>query len=238
MKDIVFRVAIFIIVTASLSLVQLVSSEVQLVSSELTITDLGTPGSDFGTAYVNNDSGQAGDRTTSSGSQVKIYPDLPQRYIIEKVPQIFQGKKECGPVSMNMVLNYWDVTIYKEEIKKAVNWDEEKGTKPREMCRFPESLGFVTDCYSGDIQRIVENIIKDRPVIVRQWLNKKDKQEGKFGHYRVVIGYNLDSKMIYMRDPNKKFGSSELTFEEFLDLWDMTNHHSNPLKNWMLVIYK
>jgi len=162
----------------------------------------------------------------------------PSRHTIIGVPQIHQGRNECGPVSVAMVLNYWGVKKNKDKLKEPLRWDSEKGVHPINMIRFSYNAGYKYDSpEEGSIERIIEHIVQGRPVIVRQWLNYDAKNKADIGHYRVVIGYDHERQEIYMRDPAIRTGRfSSLSYKEFLELWDLSNHAKTSSKNWMLVL--
>ena len=165
-------------------------------------------------------------------------PHLPSRHVINKVPQIHQGKNECGPTSLAMVLNYYGIKEKKDELKDDLKWNLEKGIPYQNMLQFPfKKFGLkIALVKRGSIEKLMEYIAQDQPVIVRQWLNYEDKAEGGMTHLRVAMGYDHEKEMIYMRDPAiKSKGFSNLNYKEFLDLWDISNH-SNPSKNLMLII--
>lgn len=164
--------------------------------------------------------------------------NLPSYHMIEKVHQIHQGRNECGPASVAMVLNYYGVNKKKDELKDDLRWHPEKGIPYQNMLRFPfEQYGFKVDFVKkGSIEQLIEQISQNRPVIVRQWLNSDAKFKGDMGHWRVVIGFNHEKEKIYMRDPAITMkGFSSLSYREFLELWDLS-HHSNPSKNLTLIL--
>ena len=138
---------------------------------------------------------------------------------------------------MRMVLAYYGVKL-EDEIRDAFR-SSTGGTTLIMMMEYPKALGFKVEEKCGDIDDIARYIANGRRVIVRQWLNAKRKLDREDTHLRVVIGYDYDTQMIYMRDPNKK-GPSRLTFQEFNNLWDVQPKHGSwgATKNWMLVIYK
>jgi ABC-type bacteriocin/lantibiotic exporter with double-glycine peptidase domain len=157
--------------------------------------------------------------------------------MIDAVPQIHQGRNECGPTSLAMVLNYWGVKKKKDELKDDLNWHPELGVSYQKMLRFPyKKYGFKVDFLKGgSIEKIMKCIAQDHPVIVRQYINF-DKAYGAIGHWRVVIGYDHERGKIYMRDPAiTTRGFSSLSYKAFLELWDLSMH-SNPSKNLMLTL--
>jgi ABC-type bacteriocin/lantibiotic exporter with double-glycine peptidase domain len=159
---------------------------------------------------------------------------FPPRSMIENVPHVWQLGAQCGPASMAMVLNYWGIDIGQNTLAQLMG--TVTGTSSRMMAHYPETIGLKVENYSGSMARIAENISRNRPVIVMQWLNYRDKQEGKVRHYRVVTGYDWEKELMYMNDPNRT-GHSRLDFSVFQDLWD-TRMDQRDSKNWMLVICK
>ena len=162
---------------------------------------------------------------------------LPSRQMIDEVPQLHQGRNECGPTSLAMVLNYYGVRKKKDELKADLRWDPEKGVSIRKMVRFPfEKYGFKFVIWKGSIEELMEQISQNRPVIVRQWINYDEKAKGKMGHWRVVIGYDHEIGRIYMRDPAITTGGfSDLSYKAFLDLWNLS-YPATHSKNLMLVL--
>lgn len=163
---------------------------------------------------------------------------LPSRYMIDAVPQLHQGRNECAPTSMAMVLNYWGIKKKKDELKDDLMWHPEKGVPYQNMLNFPfKKYGFKVDFVrKGSIEKLMEHIAQERPVIVRQWMNYDYKAKGEMGHWRVVIGYDHEKETIYMRDPAIKMkGFSSLSYKQFLELWDLSMH-PNPSKNLMLTL--
>jgi len=161
---------------------------------------------------------------------------LPFSYIIDKVPQFYHDTTECGPTALAMVLNYYGVKKKKEELRDDLRWDPKLGVSPQKMLSFPfKKYGFKIDFIKeGSIEKVMEYITQNNPVIVRQWINYDAKLKGDAGHWRVVIGYDHEKQRIYMRDPSRR-GSSSISYKQFLDLWDLSNH-KNPSKNWMIAI--
>jgi len=162
--------------------------------------------------------------------------DLPRKLILDAVPQYYQKGPNCGPISLQMVLAYYGVNLPKKQIEEDVR--SGRGTSPVSLMKYAQSQGFkVEDKYSGTINDLAGNLAKGRPVIVKQWMKTEAKLRQVSSHYRVVLGYDVDSQTIYMRDPNKS-GLSRASFQEFNELWDMATLRGGSAKNWLLVIYK
>ena len=179
--------------------------------------------------------------STSNLSSTAISPDLPRKQVLDAVPQYYGGKltfESCVPSSLQMVVAYYGVKTTNQEIVDGLHTSS-RGTSMISLMEYAKYLGFkVEDKEKGTINDLAVNIAKGRPVIVRQWLNMDSKLRQGASHARVVIGYDADKQKIYMRDPNKK-GLSEVSFHEFLELWELHSMTWGPIsKNYMMVIYK
>ncbi len=162
---------------------------------------------------------------------------LPRRCVLEDVPQYYQRQMECGPVAMRMVLEYYGVELSTNAIKEEIYTDESVGTRPKDLVEYPKSLGLKVREVYGNIDELARSIADGSPVIVRQWKTDEAKSEGTVSHYRVVIGYDYDQQMIYMRDPSKS-GLSMASFQQFNELWDVQKERGLSTKNWMLIIHE
>ena len=161
----------------------------------------------------------------------------PRKYVLNNVPQYYQGKVECGPVAMRMVLAYYGINLSKSEIKGSVGTTS-VGTRPTDMLIYVQSTGLKFDERSGTIDDIAMHIAMGHPVLVHQWKTMEAKQFGQVSHFRVVIGYDYDTQTIYMRDPSRS-GLSSISFQEFNTLWEVkTGRGGCSTKNWMMAIYK
>src|SRR4030042_2537116 len=138
---------------------------------------------------------------------IKIPPYLPRRCLIDGVPQLYQSKNECGPASLAMVLNYWGLPVTRDRLKEAMDFDEKQGTSPGEMYRLPAVLGLAAAQYTGDLPKLMENLSQGRPVIVNQWFNQQAKKAREMTHFRVVVGYDSDRRLFFLRDPDSKMGT-------------------------------
>ena len=79
---------------------------------------------------------------------------------------------------------------------------------------------------------MIYHISNGRPVLVDQWSSMETKiSKTRLTHYRVIIGYDMDKQMIYVRDPRKN-RPGEYSFSMFNELWDVPK-----VKNWMLIVY-
>ncbi len=173
------------------------------------------------------------------------FAEAPDRYVIEGIKPIYQGRNECVPTVITMMLNFWGEDVDKEDVKRELFWNVNKGTS-RTFAReyLAAKKGFRTESDSGSrvtINDVIENIAKGRPVIVAQWrsaeLKKKALKSWQMTHWRIVYGYDTAERTFYIQDPQKNLGTCRIGFDEFVELWDLSDSEHRS-KNWMLVFYK
>jgi ABC-type bacteriocin/lantibiotic exporter with double-glycine peptidase domain len=168
---------------------------------------------------------------------------IPRSHLLN-VPHIKQGKSECGPASLTMVLEYHGIRTERAAMARALHFNPHRGVTPRQLRSYPARVGCQVKTYSwwnGTLNRVMVEVARGRPIIVRQWYNERYQARKWTAHYRVVVGYDLDKQEIYMQDPNRppdtRGYNLALKFTTFLDRWDLMTH-PDPSFNWMLVIYK
>ncbi len=129
-------------------------------------------------------------------------------------------KSYCGPATLKMVLDYYDVQKTEEELAALLHVDTEIGTSDQEIKQVAEQLGFQVEIKNfssfEDIQKWLD---KKTPVIV-DWFTKgrSDYEEDSVadGHYSVVVG--LDDQYIYLQDP--EVGRlRKISRDDFMSVW-------------------
>jgi len=153
--------------------------------------------------------------------------DLPDSHHIGGVPLVDQGDKPwCGPGSVVMILQYWHFDVTLKEVGEEID-SEEDGCYPYELVEYLDD--FELRIYKLDSMTELKNwISRNHPVIICQWTDERKES----GHYRVVIGYDLD--YIYVNDPNGF--RDKLTYELFLLLWTKYNEYGltiSPVKSFI-----
>ncbi len=120
------------------------------------------------------------------------------------VPLLKQGKLECGPTALRMVLHYFRKNVSSDEIIKGVSGIKKYGVRTIKLADFARNLGFKVYCYSynqklsrgrAEIKKPAKSdilkFLKEKiPVIlaVRSFLlfNKKPSSRG---HFIVITKY-------------------------------------------------
>jgi len=129
-----------------------------------------------------------------------------------------------------MVLNYWDVQISQEEVAAEIYDPRHHLTYIRDMVVFPRRYNLTSMELASSIVELKDFIRRGYPIIVLQ----KFSLMNPYGHYRVVIGYNDELKVIIVHDPLAG-DNYEINYSEFAELWKPDSTFT--VANWTLIIY-
>ena len=127
-----------------------------------------------------------------------------------KIKPFRQTPGLCGPASLKMVLEYWDISVSEKEIAQKAGSSKEKGTGKEGLVRAAKHFGlnaFAREKSSlGDLGRFIK---KGIPVIV-DWFSEDE------GHYSVVV--DINEKKIVLMDPSLK-KAREFLLHNFQRVW-------------------
>jgi len=98
-----------------------------------------------------------------------------------------------------------------------------------DMAAYPTTFGFKSQDFTGSIHDLKTWIDNGIPVVVLQRFSLEDP----YGHYRVVVGYNDSSAMIFTFDPKKGMNFT-ISYVEFAQLWQPGSTFLTT--NWTLAI--
>jgi predicted double-glycine peptidase len=109
----------------------------------------------------------------------------------------------CGPASLKMVLDYYDVRVTEKKLAQLAGHTKTHGVTDQDIKRVAEHFGFKVEiknnCTFSDIKKYLK---KGVPPIV-DWFSGSPvdctDQDIADGHYSAVVG--LDQKYIYLQDP-------------------------------------
>lgn len=152
------------------------------------------------------------------------------QFFLYGIPFFDQGDPYwCGPASMSMVLGYWGTNISKEDIAAEIYDPAARITYMSEMVSYSMTYGFNSQDFTGSISDLKMWINDGVPLIVLQ----RFSLENPYGHYRVVVGYNDSSAMMFAFDPKKGMNFT-ISYAEFAQLWQPGSTFSTT--NWTLAI--
>jgi hypothetical protein len=135
----------------------------------------------------------------------------------------------CGPASMSMVLGYWGTNISQGDIAAEIYDPGSRITLMTDMVSYPMTFGFKSQDFAGSIHDLKTWVDNGVPVVVLQRFSLEDP----YGHYRVVVGYNDSSAMIFTFDPKKGINFT-ISYPEFAQLWQPGSTFWTT--NWTLAI--
>jgi len=135
----------------------------------------------------------------------------------------------CGPASMSMVLGYWGTNRSQGDIATEIFDPGARITSMSDMVSYPTPYGFNSQDFTGSIYDLKMWINGGVPLIVLQRFSLEDP----YGHYRVVVGYNDSSAMMFTLDPINGVNFT-ISYAKFAQLWQPGSTFSTT--NWTLAI--
>jgi len=153
--------------------------------------------------------------------------NLPLQKILESDYHIFQSFNNCAPAALSMALTYYGITVSQEKLalelrpnNNAKGFNDDKSTPPEELAEYVKKYDLLPFYRAnGDIELLKQFIAADIPIVMRTLL-KKDED---FAHYRVVKGYDENSKEI-IQDDSLQGKNKRYSYEEFLNIWKEFNY--------------
>lgn len=156
------------------------------------------------------------------------------------VPQINQYPNYCGPASLAMVLEYNGYSYSQKELGQMMDISPINGVTPDEIVKVAKSIGLSkSSVVSCDLGILLYSVDNDVPVIVRTYDDTLNA-----AHYMVVVGYDLDSKSIYVNDPAATSsdrsinGAKKLSFSSFEYLWNVNTLAANNNSYNLMILIK
>jgi ABC-type bacteriocin/lantibiotic exporter with double-glycine peptidase domain len=135
-----------------------------------------------------------------------------------------QKKYDCGPTSLAMLLEFYDVAHETEALEELCNTSEKSGTHHDDLVEAAKSLG-VNVCVHADssIEDLRGVLTRGHPVIVNYF-----NPITRVGHFAVVKG--IDHEMVTLADPKNGDGY-RLSFADFDSHW---HNMDKTLWRWMM----
>ena len=139
---------------------------------------------------------------------------LPQRMELESVPFFAQEDYQCGPAALAMALNAAGVAVTPEELTGQVYLPERKGSLQVEMLASARRHGLMAYELAPELKDVLAEVAAGNPVIVLQ--NQGLWSFYPYWHYAVVIGYDLEKKLILLHSGTRARRSMPLGLFEFI----------------------
>lgn len=151
----------------------------------------------------------------------------PDVRIIPDVPFFADEHYQCGPSSLAAVMNYWYARtgslhrISPEKISSEIYSEGARGTLGMDIEIYARKSGFETMQYSGSIDDIKHNVLKEVPIIIFVDYGVLLYQKN---HFMVVTGYRDDGIIVHSGSEEKL-----VPYAELQKIWRKTRY-------WTLVI--
>ncbi|MDP1994299.1 MAG: C39 family peptidase, partial [Ignavibacteria bacterium] len=139
-------------------------------------------------------------------------------------------KDMCGPASLKIVLNYYDIDKTEKELANMAGWKKGLGIDDKGIKKAAEKLGFKVAIKNNSSFKDIEKWLKGGVPVIVDWFTKGRndylESETADGHYSVVVG--LDNNFIYLQDP--EIGKlRKIKREDFMRVWfDFKGEHIKP----------
>lgn len=164
--------------------------------------------------------------TTPSSPMPTLSP-IPTSKTLSNEYHIFQTFNNCGPAALSMALSYYDINVSQAELGRqlrpyqvAGGDNDDKSVTLAEVAAKGEEYGFTAYRRPNGTPELLEQFIaNDMPVIVRTWL----KVDDDIGHYRIVKGYNQNTKQ-FLQDDSLQGKDLWYSHEEFNAIWQKFNY--------------
>lgn len=139
-------------------------------------------------------------------------------------------KSMCGPASLKMVFDYYEVEKSEEEIAKLAGTTEGLGTDDEGIKKVAEALGFKVEIKNKSSLKDIQDYLRKKIPVIVNWFTRGridyDDSQVPDGHYSVVVG--LDDEFIYLQDP--EIGKlRKIERNDFMKVWfDFAGEYINP----------
>lgn len=142
--------------------------------------------------------------------------------MIQGVPFYTDVNYQCGSSSLATVMNYWYVRtrslsqISPEKISSEIYSKGARGTLGMDIEFYARKSGFETMQYSGNIDNLKHNVIKEIPLIILVDYGVLFYQKN---HFMVVTGYRDDGIIVHSGSEEKL-----VPYAELQKIWRKTNY--------------
>jgi len=153
-------------------------------------------------------------------------PSLPVEPFRElaETPFFPQDKYQCGPASLAMVLNAAGAGVSPQQLQPLVYLPGNKGSLQAEMLAAASHYGYLAVPVPATLDSLLQELSDGRPVLVLQNLGVAALP---LWHYAVVIGYDLEQRIFYLRSGRDR--RKVYSFGRFLKTWSRAG-------NWAMVV--
>jgi tetratricopeptide (TPR) repeat protein len=146
-------------------------------------------------------------------------PDVPRRVELTDVPFFPQQEYHCGPASLASIITYRGNPVEPDQIVRLIYVPELKGSLQAEVVAATRQFELLPVELDGSLESLLREIAAGNPVFVLQNLGL---DLVPVWHYEVVVGYDLDKRIMIMRSGTRPRVSR--SFALFEKTWQRAGH--------------
>jgi len=151
---------------------------------------------------------------------------IPAQKILPTDYHVFQTFNNCGPAALSMTLDHYGISASQQELGAALRphqnqagVDDDKSTTLEELAQKSIDYGFIPyHRPAGSIELLERFIAADMPVIIRT-ITKPGED---IGHYRVIKGYDQNSRQI-IQDDSLENKNLSFSYDYLAQIWEVYN---------------
>lgn len=144
---------------------------------------------------------------------------LPKQVELSKTPFFPQEQYQCGPVALATALNAVNIKISPEQLTDEVYIPSRKGSLQIEMLAATRRHGAIAIKTPPNLESLLQEIAASNVVVVMQNLGLPWAPSW---HYAVLIGYDLDKELVWLR--SGKYKRFEMSMSAFERTWARSEH--------------
>lgn len=145
--------------------------------------------------------------------------ELPRQHELTSTPFFPQDLYHCGPAALATALNAIDIRVTPEQLVPEVYIPARQGSLQIEMLAAARRHGALSVRVMPSLGALLKEVSAGNPVLVMQNLGLSWAPSW---HYAVVVGYNLDRELIWLRSGT--FERFEMTLSTFERTWARSEH--------------
>ncbi len=156
-------------------------------------------------------------------------PPPPPSVVLDGLIAVKQGFNNCGPANLTIVLNYHGDDTTQEKAAAYLKPNrEDRNVSPWQISDYVNEFTLLRSTVhsGGDLEMIKQFIANGLPVVIEKGY-EPENDEGWYGHYLTVYGYDDARQEIYSRDTNLGpfDGRPRIdSYERFLHWWQQFNY--------------
>jgi tetratricopeptide (TPR) repeat protein len=150
--------------------------------------------------------------------EVKQNTQLPRYHELTQTPFYPQELYQCGPAALATALNAVDIKVTPDQLTPEVYIPARQGSLQIEMLAAARRHGALAIQIKPELEALLGEIAAGNVVVVMQNMGLSWAPSW---HYAVVVGYDLDKELIWLRSGT--FERFEMTLSTFQRTWARSN---------------